>query len=286
LPTVKRTCFHHAGCPDGFGGAWAVWRVWRDEARYIPRSHEDTLDPRAYEGAQVVFVDIAPSNQLLRQLVELAEQVVVLDHQHTARDRFAADPELERELGRGPHHVHFDLDHSGATLAWKQFHPGEPVPELLRYVEDQDLWRWKLPRSEEINAAIGSYPQEFEVWEELAARPIAELATEGEPIARANQIEVEQTLKAAHPIRLGQRLVQAVNAPQLRSALGHELAKRAAFGVRWGLVYRFAGGRVHASLYSIGDVDVSEVAAEYGGGGHRNAAGFTVPLADWLERFV
>jgi hypothetical protein len=283
---VRRTCFHHAGCPDGFGAAWAVWRAWRDDAHYIPRGHEDALDPRAFEGAQVVFVDIAPSNPLLRQLGELAERVVVLDHHLSARDRFAADPDLGRELAGGPHCVHFDLDHSGAVLAWRHFHPDDPVPELLRYVEDQDLWYWKLPRSEEVNAAIGSYPQEFEVWEELAARPIADLADEGEPIARANQIEVENTLRAAHPIRLGERRVEAVNAPQLRSALGHELAKRAAFGPAWGLVYRFAGGRVHASIYSIGDLDVSEVAAEYGGGGHRNAAGFSVPLADWMRHFV
>jgi hypothetical protein len=286
LPAVKRICLHHAGCPDGFGAAWAVWRTWRDDARYIPCGHDDRLDPQAFDAVQLVFVDIAPPNQLLRQLGELVEQVVVLDHHLSARDRFAADPSLERELAGGPHHVHFDLDHSGAILAWEHFHPNDPVPELLRYIEDQDLWRWKLPRSQEVNAAIGSYPQEFEVWDELAARPIEELASEGEPIARANQIEVERTLKATHPIRLGRRRVQGVNAPRLRSALGHELAKRAAFGAPWGLVYRFAGGRVHISLYSIGDLDVSEVAAEYGGGGHRNAAGFSVPLADWLQRFV
>ena len=283
---MKRTCFHHAGCPDGFGAAWAVWRAWRDDARYIARGHEDSFDPRTFQGAQIVFVDIAPSNRLLRQLGEVAEQVVVLDHHLSARDRFAADPDLERELAGGPHHVHFDLDHSGAVLAWKHFHPSHPVPELLRYVEDQDLWRWQLPRSDQINAAIGSYPQEFEVWDELAARPVADLAAEGAPIARANQIEIEHTLREAHPIRLGRRRVQAVNAPKLRSSLGHELAKREAFGLPWGLVYRFAGGRVHISLYSIGDLDVSAVAAEYGGGGHRNAAGFSVPLADWLQRFV
>jgi nanoRNase/pAp phosphatase (c-di-AMP/oligoRNAs hydrolase) len=43
---------------------------------------------------------------------------------------------------------------------------------------------------------------------------------------------------------------------------------------------------VHVSLYSVADFDVSRIAAGYGGGGHRNAAGFTVTLEEWTERFL
>jgi oligoribonuclease NrnB/cAMP/cGMP phosphodiesterase (DHH superfamily) len=182
--------------------------------------------------------------------------------------------------------VSFDLSHSGAVLAWHHFHPGAELPALLAYVEDQDLWSWKLPRSEEVNAAVASYPRRFEVWDELARRPWQELAAEGEPIVRANRAAVEQALHAAHPVALGTRRIEAVNATHARSAVGHELAKRAAFGTAWGLVYRLAGERVYVSLYSIGDVDVARVAARYGGGGHRNAAGFGVALGDWLRDFV
>jgi hypothetical protein len=80
--------------------------------------------------------------------------------------------------------------------------------------------------------------------------------------------------------------VEAVNSRDLRAPIGHELAKRAAFGRPWGVVYRLQGERVDVSIYSIGDLDVSAVAGRYGGGGHRNASGFSVTLAAWLERFV
>ena len=46
------------------------------------------------------------------------------------------------------------------------------------------------------------------------------------------------------------------------------------------------GGRVDASIYSIGEVDVSTLAAGFGGGGHRNASGFSVKLETWIESFV
>jgi hypothetical protein len=186
----------------------------------------------------------------------------------------------------GGHHVCFDLDHSGAVLSWLYFHPDTPTPDLLRYVEDQDLWNWALPGSKEINAAIGSYGREFDIWNRLAERPIEELVPEGAPIVRANEIEVQRALRHAHPVAIGTERIEAVNALHQRAAIGHELAKRCRFGKKWGLVYRVSGAQVDCSIYSTGDLDVSAVAASLGGGGHLNASGFSVPLADWLREFA
>lgn len=283
---MKSTCFFHAGCPDGFGAAWAVWRCLGRNARYIPRGHEDRMEAGAFEGERVVFVDIAPRNDLLRALGEVADQVIVLDHHVSSRDRYASDPSLENALTEEGHHVCFDLEHSGAVLAWHYFHPDAPTPDLLRYVEDQDLWSWKLPDSDRVNAAIASYPRIFDEWDRLADRPIQELAAEGEPIVRANRMEVRRSLKSAHPIAIGTRRAEAVNAHHNRALIGHELAKRAIFGEPWGVVYRVTGRRVDASIYSIGDLDVAKVASGYGGGGHGNAAGFSVSLERWLADFA
>ena len=281
-----RNCIYHAGCPDGFGAAWAAWRAWGEEARYIPRGHDDTFDPRVYEGQTVAFVDISLPNELLRDLGEVADEVILLDHHLTARDDYQADPSVENHMLAHGHRVHFDLGHSGAVLAWNYFHPDEPAPDLLLYVEDQDLWSWKLPHSDEINAAISSYPRHFEEWNALATRPIESLAAEGEPLVRANRLEVERALASGHPVRIGTLRIEAVNARHPRAAIGHELAKRALYGSPWGAVYRMAGDRVDCSLYSIGDFDVASVAASHGGGGHRNAAGFSVPLSTWLADFA
>ena len=91
---------------------------------------------------------------------------------------------------------------------------------------------------------------------------------------------------SAQPIALGRLRVEAVNARAQRAELGHELASRARYGVPCGAVFRLEGRRVDVSLYSVGEFDVAALAASFGGGGHRNAAGFSVDLADWLARFV
>ena len=280
---MRRICFYHAGCPDGLGAAWAVRHCWGDAAEYRPRGHDDTVDLDDLDGCQVVYVDFAPPNDELIVLAETAAQIIVLDHHLSARDRIEADPAVANALAGRGHQVVLDLTHSGAVLTWLHFSPDEPVPELLRYVEDQDLWTWELPNSEEINAAIGSFPLEFETWDELSRRSPDELASEGRPLVRANRTQVARALRTASRVLLDGEWVEAVNATSNRSAIGHELAKRAAFGRKWGCVFHMTGHQVSATLYSIGDEDVSAVATRFGGGGHRNAAGFSVSLRDWLE---
>lgn len=283
---MRRVCFYHAGCPDGFGAAWAMWRAWGETASYVPRGHDDAVRPGRYKGALVVFADIATDNETLRTLGEDANRLIVLDHHVSALRRFEADPDLGKTLRSRGHEIHFDVSRSGAILAWNRFHPDVPAPDLLRYVEDQDLWRFALPASEAVNAAIASHPRTFEAWEALAKTPIEQLAADGEPILRAQRMEIERTLRNAHFIRVEDLRIEAVNAVHLRSQIGHQLALRVTSGPAYGAVYRILGRRVDVSLYSVGTFDVAALAARFGGGGHRNAAGFTVSLGEWLERFL
>jgi oligoribonuclease NrnB/cAMP/cGMP phosphodiesterase (DHH superfamily) len=282
----RRVCIYHAGCPDGFGAAWAAWQAWGEDAMYVPRGHDDELRPADWAGDHVLFADIAPPPGRVLELAEQVERLVVLDHHVSARDRYLADPALARAIEREGHQVVFDLSHSGAVLAWRHLHPDRPVPQLLAYVEDQDLWRWRLPGSREVNATLSSHLRSFETWSRLAATPVESLAAEGRPILRALRIEVDRALAAAHPVRVAGLELEAVNARVQRAEIGHELAERRAFGTPAGVVYRVAGRRVDVSLYSVDDFDVATIAASLGGGGHRSAAGFAVALDEWLGRYL
>jgi hypothetical protein len=133
---------------------------------------------------------------------------------------------------------------------------------------------------------VTAYPRRFEVWDRLAELPADKLAEEGAPILRAQQAEVERALSGAQPVWIAGQRFEAVNAPFLRAQIGHELARRAAHGAPAGAVYRVIGQRVDVSLYSIGEFDVAALAGRFGGGGHRNAAGFSVPLEAWAREFA
>ena len=60
----------------------------------------------------------------------------------------------------------FDTTQSGCELTWKYLYADHcPVPAILRYVGDRDLWKFELEMSEEVNLAIAAMKEDFAVWE-------------------------------------------------------------------------------------------------------------------------
>ena len=81
-------------------------------------------------------------------------------------------------------------------------------------MEDRDLWKWELPNSPEVSAALESHPKDFSVWDQLDA---GELAREGKTILRHNRLQVERIVQhSALQDIVGWR-VPAVNTPLLAS---------------------------------------------------------------------
>ena len=213
---------------------------------------------------------------------------------------------IEKQIGN--HTVIHDNDQSGAMLAWRFFHPGTEVPMLIQHIDDRDRWQFKLDGTKELHAAMNSLkPWTFNRWDLLFhvdGIRLEALKDDGSAILRAHNQNVQAALKQARPCEIFKwapfanapgRVIDgfiryslfglACNAPSfLASDLGHELANRSG---TFGLVWSMAGdGQIHCSLRSNGDYDVSAIAKCFGGGGHRNAAGFSTDintLLSWLK---
>ena len=89
-------------------------------------------------------------------------KLVMLDHHKSAADRLTG---FACRCGV----VHFDMAKSGARLAWEFFHPQAAVPDLVRYVEDRDIWTWQYPESAGYLAALDMEPFDFDRWATIAA---------------------------------------------------------------------------------------------------------------------
>jgi oligoribonuclease NrnB/cAMP/cGMP phosphodiesterase (DHH superfamily) len=167
------------------------------------------------------------------------------------------------------------MGHSGAVLTWEYFHPGEPVPELLRYVEDRDLWRFALPDSREVSAALESYHRDFSIWDGLT---VEGLAADGKPILRAMRLQVSRLADRVFFQDIAGYSVPVVNASLFNSDVLHELASRYPTAPFAACYFDRADRKRQWGLASIGSFDVSKIAKQFGGGGHRNRAGFMEQL--------
>ncbi|HEY7374546.1 MAG TPA: DHHA1 domain-containing protein, partial [Polyangia bacterium] len=163
---------------------------------------------------------------------------------------------------------------SGAGMAWDHFEQG-PRLRIVDYVEDRDLWRHRLLYSKEVNAWISTLEFDFAVWDEAASTDFEWMVRNGKVALAKTDQYVREVKKNARRVVFDGHSVLCVNAPQVDvSELGHALAQGELFAVAW---WQQADGMFQYSLRSIGGFDVSEVAKRYGGGGHKNAAGFQSP---------
>lgn len=277
---MKTIVIYHGNCKDGFAAAWAAWdEIDSEDVEYYPAQHG--TDPPDVVGKRVYILDFSYKRPVMEKLIEDAFELTVLDHHKTA------EAELEGLPG-----CHFDMNRSGAMMAWEFFNPGIPAPWTIRYVQDRDLWRWELPDSEAINAYISSLPYEFEMWD-CACWDVNTVVEYGYAVLRRNQQYVESTAARAMRIDFEGHNVPIVNATymDISEVLDH-LRKGEPFAMGW---HQGPDGGFNYSLRSTDEsVDVSEIAKKYGGGGHRNAAGFRVErpvhfktereeIADWVE---
>jgi hypothetical protein len=251
---------YHADCPDGFGAAWAVWT--RCPAARFVRARHGQSPPDGLAGKRLAILDFGYARPIIEGLASTTSALAILDHHVTA----------QQALGDLPY-AHYEQDKSGAVLAWEWAHR-RPAPWLLQYVQDNDLHRWQMPESREINAAIESYPFDFAVWSGLQQES---LVTEGRAILRAQEQFIDKLLQTAVLVRFEGETVPAVYSPILRSELGDRLVSDHPFCLVW---YEREGRRYVSLRSREGGADVSLIAQAHGGGGHRRAASFSVSIVE------
>lgn len=259
---------YHAQCRDGWCAAWVASKAMPGSELW-PAMYGSA--PPDVTGRDVLLVDFSYQRDVLLDMAYAAASIRVLDHHKTAQEDLDGLPWAT-----------FDMERSGAGIAWDELFGGEFGPQrpwLVRYVEDRDLWRWALPMSREINAFLGSLPygkpEHLEAWDEAERMDISDVARGGAAILQAIKRYAENVCDNARARKVGAWLVPSVNAPQhdISEVLECLLDRNegCTFVHGW---WQRCDGIFSNSLSSRGEFDVSAVARQFGGGGHKNAAGF------------
>lgn len=294
--------FYHANCLDGFAAAYAAWLFLdRDNTIFREVSYGDAVPDCVDAEADVYVLDFSWSAGELLALRAKCRSLTVIDHHKTA---IAA---LDAVAQSSDINVVFDLQHSGCVLAWQYFcsnrvHVGITIemPESYKYIEHRDLgrmwddaWNHAIPGGNTVcrelcfGLAYG-LPRAFSAWLKDVSRTDL-LLQRGAYIQAAMDDMVQALVRNAYQVHLGVRdgqplWVPAVNTSALHSETGNALLKlypQAPFACTWfasvrttpvgpQVIYRYS----LRSRRALRPVDVSNIAAAYGGGGHENAAGF------------
>lgn len=262
--------YHGRNCPDGFGAALAAWLFYGPgvEMRGLDHGEIQTIDDLGdVQGRVVYMLDFAFGPELTAALDERAAKLVVLDHHKSAAEKLTG---FQCRCGA----VHFDMQHSGARLAWEFFHPDKPVPGLIRYIEDRDIWKWEFPESASFLAALDMEPRDLPRWAEIAAFTSEEEAAfmaRGGAMDEKFQKLCADIAQGAHAIVFNGVQGLMVNCPGIfHSQVGDILARESGtFALMWNANEQ----GVKLGLRSRTGFDCIPLAESLGGGGHAQACG-------------
>lgn len=268
----NKLCIYHNNCLDGFAAAWAVRHALGEEVEFYKGIHQQ--QPPEVTDRDVILVDFSYKKDVLRNMLQTASSITILDHHVTA------EKDLSALFNSGKIKGKFDMYRSGAMLAWLWFNPGLQVPKLIEYIQDRDLWLFKLAGTREINAALSSYPYDFLLWDKLMASKDDELEAlkrDGAAIERRLQKDINELIATGvRRMTIGGYDVPVLNATSAYvSDAGHIMSLGEAFAACY---WDHPAGRSFSLRSSEAGIDVAEVAKKYGGGGHAKAAGFTVAI--------
>lgn len=288
---TKHIAIYHNPCPDGLTAAWVFQKYMLDnneEFELIPGRYADSkeidIDEESLEDAIVYFLDFCTKDKRqLRRIASKARQVYILDHHKTASDMIG-------EMKKLPSNIdieHMTMEDSGALITWNFFYPTEAAPLFVKYISDNDTWKHEMPGVIEFMAWFDLMEPEttadiFNLVADFPKTPsdFAESSQyrRGKVALKFKQILIEQCEGLAFEAEIGGVKVMKVNSGfiKINSQLGNNLVEKHKMPA-WVWFERMGanGPEIYNSIRSADDLPAAnEIAQKFGGGGHRNAAGF------------
>lgn len=271
-PEQINTVIYHKNCSDGFGAAWAAHEALGDACTYIPMNYDDKPIAYKLQNRTIAVLDFSFTEEEISKIKSNNNQIVIIDHHKTA----LRIKDLENVL--------LDMNKSGAILAWEYFHPNKEAPAFLKYIQDRDLWKWELEDSYEFSIAFQNVPKRFQEYSKYKDRKeIKKLIKTGRALKSYQDQLIKSISNKADTVTWKGTKIKLVNSPIFQSEIGNYLSSEDTAA----LIYykNHESNKIISSLRSKGNLDVSTIAENFGGGGHKNAAGFTLEIDDDILKY-
>ncbi len=274
---------YHKSCIDGTTAAAVLCRKFPETKTYS-LSHDFGLDD-----ITPILKTITPDTKVftldcalgVQEILTQGSAVTTIDHHISVNERLNLLAKTNTKFT-----YVFDNEKSGASLTWSYFFSDSPIPEVIRLVEDSDLWRWKFgDDTKYVNNYLSTLVNKPEEILPLLIDLPKSVKEQGAIISQYAKILIDQFVSEAKPVTLfiGPYTVPAYNVTTFfKSEIGDSLSKISNSPV---CLFTIIGERVRLSFRSQKGQHPSplELATIAGGGGHENAAGASIPIAVFLN---
>lgn len=275
---------YHKHCLDGITAAAAAYKYNKEynmNYEFIPMDAGKTPEELlSKDNKNILFLDVCPTLDEYHKMLSNSCYVLIIDHHKTAVENFKNHKDK---------HI-FDMNHSGAYLSWDFFY-NLINDKFVLLIEDRDLWINKYPETKflfnglcdllnHIDDSNSKIPMMLEYMSNYSS-----IIEKGSLIEEENNLYVESIWKNGYTSQYKDYKCYVMETKNFNCI--SDIGSRAYQDpqIDFSIVFypkdhKDPNNNTYCiSLRSNKDgknIDVSQIAKEFGGGGHRNAAGFTM----------
>lgn len=282
----KVVVFHRDN--DGYAAASVAYQKFGDAAEYIDVQYGEDVPARVANASaedHIYILDFSYKREICEEIYLRAGKLTIIDHHETAAT------ELE-----GLDYVTFDMKHSGNILTFKHFFPKSIPTRFHKLIEDYDLFQFKYgDETRALNLGIHSLPDDKKDIKKYLARLVRlNKMYELEEVLGRGVILLDKQKQEVNKVKYakdGNKIVKFKDLDVVFYNAGHNINEIAeAFYTDPNtptpvtMSYVVLSNKVIFNMRSWNkqSIVVNAIAKEMGGGGHKNAAGFVLPLVEGL----
>jgi len=287
-------CIHHNDL-DGKCSA-AIVKSKYSECELIEMNYGREFNIETIEPGELIFmVDFSLPMEIMRDISARTRNFIWIDHHVTAIDAYEENINIfqiavdgleiqgKREIGK-----------AGCELTWEYLYPEKEIPLVVKLLADYDVWRnnledWETDVLPLQYSLINIKAEQNWRWEKLIASVDAvysEIKNGRLILTYQDELNADFCKQYAFETFIDNFNVPVddqgnpprykaicLNTPQKGSRIFKSIWNSEKYDVM--CKFNYAGNKWEYSLYTEKDnIDVSEIAKKYGGGGHKGAAGF------------
>ena len=245
---------------------------------------------------KIIMCDISFPVEIFHNLVETKE-VIWLDHHKSAINEWMSF--VGKDLPRGIQ----DTNYAACELTWQYFFPNETMHEIVRLLGLYDSFRHKGTSEEQkvlefqygARTYIKNYNDAYEALTIKTTVLISGIKEAGKGIYQYLCTEAKQSYENRFSVWLVEPHITLMPSTYKFTCINKERFNPINFGIDYhsegydGACCFHYDGKTNLWRFSLyndnGEVDCSKIAKQYGGGGHKGAAGFVLSPDDF-NRFM
>jgi len=283
---MKYTVIYHKNCLDGFMSL-VICKKFLKSITPLPDVPSAMSIPDV-KNKDIFIVDVAYKPEIIKEIIKLAKSVVMIDHHITHHEEIS-------NIKNSKFNYIYSTDHqSAALLTWNYFSKENP-PISVEYISDNDTGTWKYKETLNFISALNvKYPideKNIKKWFKLFTdTEVKKLVIKGRAYVEYNNYLTESksnhyaTMKfpSEEILKIYPKLAKSANMYTIAihngscpttTLLGNFILKKTKCDICFIYTYNIIDDVYIISMRSK-NIDVSNIAKQFGGGGHQEAAAF------------